>query len=190
MSRQPFKGSSRYKVYRQSSAFAAAREKPSQMVIARQGTGRGNLPEGAHVRLRRLCGRTSGCPRACRHATRPCTPILRTTWKPLWTMAAAIRSGLPISSARSESSVDDIANARMGKRRRMRWRQKGLTALPSQGPLSSAVAYQWQTPDTQHDPHVLPTPHEIRRRQWAVGQLQLARHCFGCATEPSRHAPE
>ena len=35
------------------------------------------------------------------------------------------RSGLPISSSRVEGSVDDIANARMGKRRRMRWSPKG-----------------------------------------------------------------
>ena len=35
------------------------------------------------------------------------------------------RSGLPISSARAEGSGDDIANARMGKRRRMRWSPKG-----------------------------------------------------------------
>jgi len=34
-------------------------------------------------------------------------------------------SGLPISSSRAEGSVDDIANARMGKRRRMRWSPKG-----------------------------------------------------------------
>lgn len=33
--------------------------------------------------------------------------------------------GLPISSDRAERSVDDIANARMGKRRRMRWSPKG-----------------------------------------------------------------
>ena len=31
------------------------------------------------------------------------------------------RSGLPISSSCAEGSVDDIANARMGKRKRMRW---------------------------------------------------------------------
>jgi hypothetical protein len=35
------------------------------------------------------------------------------------------RSGLPISSSRAEGSVDDIANARMGKRKRMRWSPKG-----------------------------------------------------------------
>jgi hypothetical protein len=35
------------------------------------------------------------------------------------------RNGLPISSSRAEGSVDDIANARMGKRRRMRWSPKG-----------------------------------------------------------------
>ena len=35
------------------------------------------------------------------------------------------RSGLPISSSRAEGSVDDIANTRMGKRRRMRWSPKG-----------------------------------------------------------------
>ena len=35
------------------------------------------------------------------------------------------RGGLPISSSRAEGSVDDIANARMGKRRRMRWSPKG-----------------------------------------------------------------
>ena len=34
-------------------------------------------------------------------------------------------SGLPISSSRAEGSVDNIANARMGKRRRMRWSPKG-----------------------------------------------------------------
>ena len=31
------------------------------------------------------------------------------------------RNGLPISSSRAEGPVDDIANARMGKRRRMKW---------------------------------------------------------------------
>jgi hypothetical protein len=35
------------------------------------------------------------------------------------------RNGLPISSSRAEGSVDDIANARMGKRRRMRWSPNG-----------------------------------------------------------------
>jgi hypothetical protein len=35
------------------------------------------------------------------------------------------RNGLPISSSRAEGSVDDIATARMGKRRRMRWSPKG-----------------------------------------------------------------
>lgn len=35
------------------------------------------------------------------------------------------RNGLPISSSCAEGSVDDIANARMGKRRRMRWSPKG-----------------------------------------------------------------
>jgi hypothetical protein len=35
------------------------------------------------------------------------------------------RNGLPISSSRAEGSVDDIANARMGKRRRMTWSPKG-----------------------------------------------------------------
>lgn len=35
------------------------------------------------------------------------------------------RIGLPISSSRAEGSVDDIANARMGKRRRMRWSPTG-----------------------------------------------------------------
>jgi hypothetical protein len=35
------------------------------------------------------------------------------------------RNGLPVSSSRAEGSVDDIANARMGKRRRMRQSPKG-----------------------------------------------------------------
>jgi hypothetical protein len=35
------------------------------------------------------------------------------------------RSGLAISSSRAEGCVDDIGNARMGKRRRMRWSPKG-----------------------------------------------------------------
>jgi hypothetical protein len=35
------------------------------------------------------------------------------------------RSGLPISSSHAEGAVDDVANARMGKHRRMRWSPKG-----------------------------------------------------------------
>ena len=35
------------------------------------------------------------------------------------------RGGLLVSSVRAEGSVDDIANARVGKRRRMRWSPKG-----------------------------------------------------------------
>lgn len=35
------------------------------------------------------------------------------------------RSGLPISISRAEGCVDDIGNARMGKRRRMRWSPRG-----------------------------------------------------------------
>lgn len=35
------------------------------------------------------------------------------------------RNGHAISSSRAEGCVDDIGNARMGKRRRMRWSPKG-----------------------------------------------------------------
>lgn len=35
------------------------------------------------------------------------------------------RQGLPISTSRAEGCVDDIGNARMGKRRRMRWSPQG-----------------------------------------------------------------
>lgn len=35
------------------------------------------------------------------------------------------RSGLPISTSRAEGCVDDIGNARMGQRRRMRWSPRG-----------------------------------------------------------------
>ena len=35
------------------------------------------------------------------------------------------RQGLPVSTSRAESCVDDIGNARMGKRRRMRWSPRG-----------------------------------------------------------------
>lgn len=35
------------------------------------------------------------------------------------------RNGLPVSSSRAEGCVDDIGNARMGKRRRMRWSPQG-----------------------------------------------------------------
>ena len=35
------------------------------------------------------------------------------------------RSGSPISTSRAEGCVDDIGNARMGKRRRMRWSPRG-----------------------------------------------------------------
>ncbi|MEM6411889.1 MAG: ISKra4 family transposase [Pseudomonadota bacterium] len=35
------------------------------------------------------------------------------------------RQGLPISTSRAEGCVDDIGNARMGKRRRMRWSPRG-----------------------------------------------------------------
>lgn len=35
------------------------------------------------------------------------------------------RSGLPVSTARAEACVEEIANARMAKRRRMRWSPRG-----------------------------------------------------------------
>lgn len=35
------------------------------------------------------------------------------------------RAGLPVSTSRAESCVDEIANARMAKRRRMRWSPRG-----------------------------------------------------------------
>ena len=35
------------------------------------------------------------------------------------------RKGLPKSTSRAEGCVDDIGNARMGKRRRMRWSPRG-----------------------------------------------------------------
>lgn len=35
------------------------------------------------------------------------------------------RKGLPVSTSRAEGCVDDLANLRMGKRRRMRWSPKG-----------------------------------------------------------------
>ena len=50
---------------------------------------------------------------------------LANNMEPLVNYGSPYRSGLPISSSRAEGSVDDIANARMGKRRRMRWSPKG-----------------------------------------------------------------
>jgi len=38
---------------------------------------------------------------------------------------ARYRSGLAISTSRAEGCVDDIANTRMGKKRRMRWSPRG-----------------------------------------------------------------
>ena len=38
---------------------------------------------------------------------------------------ARYRAGRPISTSRAEASVDEIANARMAKRRRMRWSPRG-----------------------------------------------------------------
>ena len=35
------------------------------------------------------------------------------------------RAGLPVSTSRAEGCVDDLANARMGKKRRMRWSPRG-----------------------------------------------------------------
>ncbi len=35
------------------------------------------------------------------------------------------RRGLPVSTSRAEGCVDDVANTRMGKRRRMRWSPRG-----------------------------------------------------------------
>jgi hypothetical protein len=43
------------------------------------------------------------------------------------------RNGLPISSSRAESSVDDISNARMGKRRTMRWSPKDTHRVAATG---------------------------------------------------------
>ena len=39
------------------------------------------------------------------------------------------RSGRPISTSRAEASVDEIANARMAKRRRMRWSPRGAHCM-------------------------------------------------------------
>ena len=41
------------------------------------------------------------------------------------------RNGLPISSSRAEGSIDDIANAWMEKRRKMRWSPKGAHRVAS-----------------------------------------------------------
>ena len=70
------------------------------------------------------------------------------------------RRGLPISSSRAEGCVDDIANTRMGKRRRMRWSPRGahrlavVRATVLDGRLTGA--YQRAV----RDPHVVPTPAE------------------------------
>ena len=84
--------------YGQSGAVPAPCEKPLLVALARQSTGRGNLSEGDHARLRRPHGRTSVCPDRCHArgpAARHCTPISRTTWNLLSTMAAAIVRGRP-----------------------------------------------------------------------------------------------
>lgn len=63
-----------------------------------------------------------------------------------------------MSSSRVEGSVDTIANARMGKRRRMSCYQEGFTELPSQDPAFLTVALQPRTANAPHYPHVLSTP--------------------------------
>ena len=96
-------------------------------------------------------------PRACRQAARPCKPILRTTGNPLLNMAAAIGVGcrslprvLKVRSMTVPMPALESAEGRGGH-------QKGLTELPSQGPLFSTVGRTSQTADARHDPHVLST---------------------------------
>jgi hypothetical protein len=50
---------------------------------------------------------------------------LANNWTALTNYGWRHRNGFPISSSRAEGCVDDIGNARMGKRRRMRWSPKG-----------------------------------------------------------------
>lgn len=50
---------------------------------------------------------------------------LANNWGALTNYGWLHRNGFPISSSRAEGCVDDIGNARMGKRRRMRWSPKG-----------------------------------------------------------------
>ncbi|SMD09194.1 ISKra4 family transposase [Primorskyibacter flagellatus] len=50
---------------------------------------------------------------------------LANNWDALTNYDWRHRNGFPISSSRAEGCVDDIGNARMGKRRRMRWSPKG-----------------------------------------------------------------
>lgn len=50
---------------------------------------------------------------------------LANNWDALTNYGWRHRNGFPISSSRAEGCVDDIGNARMGKRRRMRWSPKG-----------------------------------------------------------------
>lgn len=50
---------------------------------------------------------------------------LANNWDALTNYGWRHRNGFSISSSRAEGCVDDIGNARMGKRRRMRWSPKG-----------------------------------------------------------------
>ena len=50
---------------------------------------------------------------------------LRNSERSIPNYAKRYSAGLPISSSRAEGCVDDIANTRMGKRRRMRWSPRG-----------------------------------------------------------------
>ncbi|TGD60950.1 hypothetical protein EYC08_19795 [Tabrizicola sp. WMC-M-20] len=98
------------------------------VAVARQSTGRGNFSEGAHTRLRRICRRTFGCPCGCRAPAGSLRDPVHLSCEQHGSFVDYGRcylSGLPISSSRAEGSVDDIANARMGKRRKMRWSAKG-----------------------------------------------------------------
>lgn len=60
-----------------------------------------------------------------RRGARGCSTSLANNWDALTNYGWRHRNGFPISSSRAEGCVDDIGNARMGKRRRMRWSPKG-----------------------------------------------------------------
>ena len=103
---------------------------------------------------------------------------------PLVDYGRRYRSGLPISSSRAEGSVDDIANARMGKRRRMRWSPKGAhrVAVTRAAVLDGRLTVG--PTNAPHDPHVLSTPRRHRVGRKARSRTRSA----WCASGSSRRA--
>lgn len=95
--------------------------------LAWESDDRGDQSQTSHSRLQSLARRNQR-PKARARVKARCQELytyLSNTFDALINYGHRYRNGLAVSSSRAEGCVDDIGNARMGKRRRMRWSSQG-----------------------------------------------------------------